>query len=176
MRQNRIWLTTDTHFNHKKVEEFCDRKKGWESKLYHNILELPFEDTLIHLGDVCIGNDYEEHALFRMTGYRKILIRGNHDRKTINWYLNNGWDMVCDSLGVRYHGASVLLSHAPMKCNKKEYDINIHGHFHNLPIKHCYKCEPNLPPYVKGWHYRLSCEELNYQPILLERLIKEWRK
>jgi len=174
---NKIWLIADTHFNHKKVDEWCNRKPGWEDKLRGGLAAIPDEDVLIHLGDICIGAEKETHGILqRVSNCKKWLIRGNHDKKTNSWYLSHGWDVVCENMGVRCCGTNVLLSHKPMPFRPDIYDINIHGHFHNIGLERCYECEPSLPPYHGKWHYRLSCEETNYQPILLETLLEKRRK
>ena len=93
-----IWLTTDTHFNHDKMLEYCDRPMGFEYIIYNNLAESVKEgDLLFHLGDVSFGKDEEMHQRFiQPLPCNKVLVKGNHDKKSNSWYLDNGWDFVCD--------------------------------------------------------------------------------
>ena len=58
---NNIFITTDTHFNHKRILELCYRPKDYEEKLKKAFSALSKPDLLIHLGDICMGNDKEIH-------------------------------------------------------------------------------------------------------------------
>jgi hypothetical protein len=55
------WLISDTHFNHTKLEEWGGRSGRWQHKLEDRLVGIPVNDVLIHLGDICIGNDIEVH-------------------------------------------------------------------------------------------------------------------
>lgn len=128
-----IYITTDSHFNHaEKMIQYCQRKSDYEEILSRYYRSLKEEDTLIHLGDVCIGNDQEMHALHIVRAKcKKILCKGNHDNKSTHWYLNNGWDFVCKTFSDKYYGMEVLFSHKPLPWDGI-FDINIHGHLHDL--------------------------------------------
>lgn len=73
------------------------------------------EDTLIHLGDVCFRyNDTKAHQkwVLPMPG-RKILVRGNHDKKSCSWYMDNGWDFACDYFVMKYEDMELRFTHRP---------------------------------------------------------------
>ena len=61
---------------------------------------------------------------------KKILVKGNHDSKSNSWYLEHGWDFVCEEFKDTLYGKNILFSHYP-KVWDGVYDLNIHGHFHN---------------------------------------------
>ena len=177
----RYWLITDTHYGHDKMVEYCGRPANFEKQITVNWKKMVKpEDVIIHLGDVCIGSDpLYNHGITWLPG-RKILVRGNHDKKSIAWYFNAGWDFVCDSFSMEFAGKNILFSHQPKEIGK--FDLNIHGHFHN-----------QLPRLLRGeWvvsgekernhydlailtdkHLNLSIEETNYQPVLLESFISK---
>ncbi len=78
----RIWLTTDTHLGHDKIIESCGRPENHEEIILKELSLIPKDCLLIHLGDVCIGNDRHWHQeIFNATKHcrRRILVRGNHD-------------------------------------------------------------------------------------------------
>jgi len=126
-----IFLTTDTHFGHQKMEEYCGRPRGFEFLIYNSFKCLTDQDLLVHLGDVCIENDEKWHLMFIQTlQCKKILIRGNHDKKSNGWYSRHGWDFVCESFSDTLFKKRILFSHTPSR-DDGSFDINIHGHFHN---------------------------------------------
>lgn len=125
-----FWLVSDTHFGHDKIKEYEGRPDKFELKILNCLLDnMESKDTLIHLGDICIGNDEKWHENLCMVPGKKWLIRGNHDKKNIEWYLSHGWSSVCDYFVLNYFGNKILFSHKPIydiPCN-----VNIHGHLHN---------------------------------------------
>ena len=109
-----------------------------------------------------------QHAKWiRPLPYKKVLIRGNHDRKSANWYLDHGWDMVCDGFRLEVFGKKILFTHVPQK-DDGWFDLNIHGHFHNSDHR---SCEPEFVKLLTDKHILLSLENTDYKPVLLEKLI-----
>lgn len=171
-----IWLTTDTHFNHRKLETFDPgRPANFERLISKPLYNLPYGDVLIHLGDICIGQDTKMHNTYILPiQAKKILIRGNHDRKSYEWYTAHGWDAVADGLRLEMFGKKILLSHMPQK-NDGWYDINIHGHFHNALADGIFRHEPEFREILNEKHKLLALEYVNYQPVTLENFVKETR-
>ncbi len=181
----KIWLITDTHFGHAKMIEYCGRPKGFEWLILTALNKaVRAGDLLIHLGDFCIGKDEDWHReYFRVVGAGKNwLLKGNHDKKSNSWYLSHGWDWVGAKFQDKFFGKTILFSHVP-KANifgASQYDINIHGHFHNnlhrlLEGKYVVDGEEkrnkkDLAVLTKK-HKLLAVEEANYQPVSLEKFI-----
>ncbi len=126
----KYWLISDTHFNHLKLEEWGDRDGDWQEQLWKGLENIPEEDTLIHLGDICIGEDKEVNQKIGKLKCKKVLIKGNHDNKPFSWYLKNGWDFVMDGMHLEFMGHTILLSHRPLHPDMWRFTINIHGHTH----------------------------------------------
>lgn len=127
------WITTDTHFNHENVmcTEDIGRPLDYADRIYKGLSNIPARDTLIHLGDICIGEDKKMHDKYIVPlKCKKILVAGNHDKKSNNWYMNNGWDFVCEQFVWKLDGKRIVFSHKPIGWDG-ECDINIHGHLHN---------------------------------------------
>lgn len=169
----KYWLISDTHFNHTKLEEWGGRSGDWQQKLWNGINLIPVGDTLIHLGDICIGNDSEVHArLASLSGHlRKILICGNHDNKSKQWYSENGWDFVCDGIEMIFRGHYLHLTHRPAR-PQGHNTFNIHGHTHG----NMHRAEEYNDFYSKEYHIDISPELVGYSPILLETLMKNHDK
>lgn len=162
------WLITDTHFGHEAMLEYCGRPENFSEKILHNLITHVGEnDILIHLGDICIGRDEEWHNRLREVKGKHWLVKGNHDRKTNTWYLSHGWDMVCDQFRDYYFGKIVVFSHKPVIWNG-DYDINIHGHFHNSDSR---RHEPELVAIKNSYQKLLAIEYTDYQPVKLRKFI-----
>jgi len=163
----RHWIMTDTHFNHtEKMIEYCGRPKDYEAKLLKSLYMIPRQDCLIFLGDFCIGNDIEWHKKLKGAECKKIMVKGNHDKKSYGWYMDHGWDFVCNSVGMGLYGKKLLFSHMPMR-DTGLFDLNIHGHFHNSDHR---RQEPHLADILTDKHLLVMMEH-EYKAISLEKLI-----
>ena len=163
-----IIITTDTHFNHKKLieygrdENFEEKTKKW---LKNNIKD---NDLLIHLGDVCIGNDIDNNNWFKNElRCKTYLVRGNHDKKSIEWYLKNGWDVCADRLDIEMFGKRICFSHTPIAWDGY-FDINLHGHFHDTDHR---RFEPEFNGVICGYNKLLALENNDYKSWYLKNLV-----
>ncbi len=165
----KTWIITDTHFGHDKLIEY-GRPTDFTEKIFKNLLEVKMGDTLIHLGDFCIGKDEEWHERYFKTlpGVKNILVLGNHDSKSRTWYLERGWNFVCDSFTLTAFGKKVMFSHYPMAWDGY-YDWNIHGHFHASDHR---RHEPEFVKLKNGYQKLLALEYTDYQPVSLEKFIQ----
>lgn len=161
-----IFLISDTHFGHSKMLEYEARPFDFEEKILDNLKVIKDEDILVHLGDVCIGRDayWNEMMFSEIPMSRCILVRGNHDGKSFNWYYDHGWNFVCDSFTMDIYGKKILFSHIPQLDG--DYDINIHGHCHSK------KRTEEFEPTMHKKQYLVSLENLNYKPIRLDTFLK----
>ncbi len=159
-----IYVITDTYLGHhpKWMKKF--RPDNFDELIMENWKNtVKDSDTVIHLGDVAWGKE----NLKKITSLpgRKVLIRGNHDDKSIEYYMDAGFVFVCDSFEMKVEGVRVLFSHRPKVGHHA--DINIHGHFHDLHRND--KTRLYLP---------LSIEHMGYVPIAMDRkfmrVIRSW--
>jgi calcineurin-like phosphoesterase family protein len=175
----KIYLITDTHFCHEKMVEYCNRPGNFDYLIWQGLKKLPKDSLLIHLGDICIGNDLLVHLDLQRLPFKKILVKGNHDKKSNSWYLKNGWDFVCDKFEDTYFGKKIVFSHVPA-ADDGEFDINIHGHFHNtlhrlLQGKYVVDGEKERNErdlmVLTPKHKLLAIEYTDYKPILLDNFL-----
>jgi len=162
------WIVSDTHFNHLRLEEWGGRSGDWQERLWKGLLSIPEGDVLIHLGDVCIGNDEEIHKKIAVLPCKKILVRGNHDKKSLNWYMKHGWDFVCDSFELVYHGHYLYFSHTPSR-PMGHFTFNLHGHTHG----NLHRSEESIEFYSNEYHKDFSPELVGYTPIRLDTFVKQ---
>lgn len=163
----KYYIISDTHFNHKDIIGYCQRPDNHEQLMLRNILlTVPTNGCLIHLGDFALGN--EAAACAKLSQHcvgKKILVIGNHDSKSISWYLEHGWDFVCDSFKMKYCGKIICFSHKPQPWDG-DWEINVHGHLHNLGHR------DNEFKELKQWHRLYSPELMGYKPIELSKFIQ----
>ena len=163
----KYYVIGDTHFNHHEMLTYCNRPINFEEKLSKSMSLLDENAVLFHLGDISIGKDEEMHQRhIAPLKARKILVRGNHDKKSNTWYLRNGWDFVCTTLTDKFFGKDVLLSHKPIADNG--YEVNVHAHLHNLGHR---DGEFLLTKNEKQRLY--SAEDFNYQVMPLDTIISK---
>lgn len=169
-----IWVITDTHLGHDRMIELCGRPPHHTGLILDNLSKtLVPGDILIHLGDICIGGDeafHRELAFYIPKNVFRILIKGNHDSKSTNWYLNHGWNLVSDKLDFSYNGKRILFSHMPERKQRTGglVDINIHGHFHN----NVHRMEGEIKSfYDSNFHKLLAIEDTDYKPVTLDSLL-----
>jgi calcineurin-like phosphoesterase family protein len=177
----KYWIITDTHFGHRKMEEYCGRPANFEELIFKGLKQIQPDDVVIHLGDFCIGEDEKWHNAWNSALFanKKILVRGNHDKKSDTWYYSHGWHSVVDSFSIHYLGNFITFSHIPIKGIQNK---NIHGHFHNnlhrlLEGKYVVEGEKErndkdfpLELYNKNIYKLLAIEDTNYKPVLLDTL------
>ena len=162
----KYYVISDTHFGHDKIIEYCQRPQDHEKLILRNLMITSSDCVLIHLGDICIGDDAKWHkTMWKHWNGRKILTQGNHDTKSASWYLEHGWDFVCESFKMEYCGKKICFSHKPQPWDG-DWEINVHGHLHNLGHR-----EKEFKE-LKQWHRLYSPELMNYQPIELSKFIQ----
>lgn len=166
--KRKVWIIADTHFNHWELIPDCGRPDNFEELIWKGLRQLKSTDVLIHLGDICVGKDQEVHDKLSSFSFTKILVRGNHDGKSNNWYLNHGWDFVCEQFRDTYFGKNILFSHKPSP-REVGYDINLHGHFHNISEKYH---EEELINIKNELQVLFAVEYTDYKPVLLENFLR----
>lgn len=162
----KIYVVGDTHFGHTELAtKYGSRPQDFERRITRKWMEtVQDNDLVIHLGDVVVGRTTDWEMVTQLPG-RKILTVGNHDRKSMTWYMTNGFDLACQSLSLTMFGLNIAFSHKPM--DREPFDLNIHGHLH--VGRH--RDVPTGPR-----HCLFSLEENHYQPQLLKTLVERWRK
>ena len=163
-----IYLITDTHLGHDKLVEYTGRPKNFtEQILALSNVTLQPDDTLIHLGDIAMGRDSVWNAQLMMAiakDCQKILVRGNHDKRSKKWYYERGWNLVVDQGLHHYHDGLILdFRHEPTELERG--DLQIHGH-----------CHGKSSGFSAETHVDMAPELWGYAPIALDEVIEKWRR
>ena len=98
----KIYITSDHHLFHKNIIKHCNRPFTDEYEMNNIILEkhnsvVKENDTVIFLGDISAGlknrNAQLKEILLKFNG-NKILLKGNHDYLTDDFYKSCGFQSV----------------------------------------------------------------------------------
>lgn len=155
----KVFVTSDTHFGHTNVIKYCNRPfrdaeemdkaliKNWNETVGKN-------DTVIHLGDFGFcGRERIKEILSQLNG-KKILIMGNHDNYTEEFYREAGFHTV-SRFPILYNNF-YLMSHAPLILSETTPYYNCYGHVHNDER------------YIENATSKcFSVERTGYRPVLL---------
>lgn len=149
-----IYFTSDQHFLHKNIIKYCDRPFEFSQDglikcaetIYNNYNNLIKDnDIVFFLGDVALTKSNNKEVVKRMLRTlkgHKILIRGNHDTETDDFYRACGFEHIFNYLVL----GKIFISHYELKYlgtqeEKEQYKILkecnceflVHGHIHNKP-------------------------------------------
>jgi calcineurin-like phosphoesterase family protein len=90
------FFTADTHFGHRNVIAYCNRPYEDVEEMNEDLIKRWNEtvgphDMVFHLGDFAFQNkERTRDTIQRLNGF-KILIKGNHDNRTVSYYLEAGF-------------------------------------------------------------------------------------
>lgn len=159
-----IYLISDTHFGHDNMVKWSLRPADFNEKLWDLLDQVPEDAMLIHLGDISMGSDAMTHMKLQNYKFKKILVRGNHDKHSSSWYMKNGWDFVADELVMKQFGNSYLFSHCPLP-KREGVHKNIHGHLHGGKSR-------GFPDFYDTlYHMEITPEAIGYKLIKLSQKI-----
>ena len=154
----KTFFISDTHFNHANIIKYCNRPQR-DVKHMNEVMianwnrHVSKKDTVYHLGDFAFNPTRE---LIESLNGRKRLVMGNHDKKPMRWYLDNGFEAVYD-MPIIYKGGYIL-SHKPVFINDTMPYMNFHGHIHNSSL-------------IGGCnHKNFSVEVIGYKPVNFEEV------
>lgn len=169
----RTWIVSDTHFGHENIKAFCLRPSDIEMSMMEEwAREVPESDsTVLHLGDL----NWKSNAWFKnmiaphLTGARKLLILGNHDRGRYSFYRDCGFKLA-KPFKLSYRDKVVSFSHYPWSEEDEagvmpDNEVRVHGHIHN----NGYTREGYVPFMLN--HINMSVEQTHYRPVNLKALL-----
>jgi len=154
------WLISDTHFNHKKVQEYCGRPDGWQELIINNWNSVvKNEDIVLHLGDFMFGNKKQALEITGMLNGTIFMIKGNHDRHGKAWFEDAGINIIPPFIVKHPDNLDIIyFTHRRIK-DENFSGINIHRHVHNT--------KPFCSVDKQGIFINVSVEKMVYTPIKL---------
>lgn len=128
-----IYFTSDLHFDHKNVIEFCNRPFKDVADMNQGLIDnwnakVRPDDEVYVLGDFSFGNP--DHSAPHLNG-RKYLIKGNHDAKKIK-KLEPYFEWIKNIHEMKWNGNYIVMCHYAMRTwNKSHYGSwHLYGHSH----------------------------------------------
>lgn len=173
-----IYVVSDLHFGHGKIIVHANRpfsnQDEMDTKLIANWNRtVRPQDMVIVVGDFIWtgGSSIKIKDYLKQLNGRIILVLGNHDKKSYNFYMNAGIQFVCDRFVWEFNGKRILFIHDTGHVSDEErmkYPYVIHGHNHqNKPLV---RKEGNT------YFINVSVENIKYTPLnlitLLSRLVQ----
>lgn len=160
---SKTYLIADTHFNHKRIIEYCKRPYSNVEEMNEDLIRkwnnvVSKNDIVIHVGDFGFGSFDELKDIFDRLNGNKYLVMGNHDlRAGYNFYKELGFIAVFKKEMLL---KNIVISHKPKDI--PDDFINIYGHIHNADVPSEFNDKK---------HFCVSVEKINYLPIELETLL-----
>lgn len=173
----KIYVISDTHFNHKNIIDYCNRPIKDIDEMNNNIIYnwnkiVKKDDIVYHLGDFFLGSKFDLKDIIDRLNGTIYLIRGNHDRLTVKSYEDCGIK-VLKNTPIIMDDYKIMLSHRPLPDTMiKDGYINIHGHLHQKKLEDTY----DTTLFDKNKHINVSCDKLDFKPILLDDMLKNCDK
>jgi len=139
-----IYVTSDIHFLHKSILNFCPVSRPFadvdemnEAIVTNWNKTIQPDDLTYILGDITFGRISLTIDLLQRLNGRKILIKGNHDHDALRKEaFRNCFESIHDYLELKYNGNLICMFHYPIHSwNKKHYNsIMLHGHLHGNTV------------------------------------------
>jgi calcineurin-like phosphoesterase family protein len=166
----KTFFTSDLHFFHANVIQFCNRPFGSVEHMNKVLLNnwnnvVGDNDHVWFLGDFSFGKPGETIGILNHLRGHKHLVVGNHDRKgSCDKLFNRDWNQWFvdrnDYVRLKVDKQKFVLCHFPFSSWERGY-INLHGHLHSAA------------GYKNKWRqYDVGVDANNYTPILLEDVVK----
>lgn len=126
-------------FGHINIIKYCNRPYADVEEMNemlvknYNSIVVP-SDIVYIIGDVCMGNLQHSIKHVKRLNGRKILIRGNHDKKALKMpEFREQFEAIHDYLEFKDNGDTFILSHYPFATWNGAHrgSMHLHGHSHH---------------------------------------------
>ena len=171
-----IFFTSDTHFGHSKIIDYCKRPFSSIEEHDKTLIQnwnnvVGQDDTVFHLGDFAYGNSQFVSNIIKQLNGNIILIKGNHDLRNMNPTLYNIFSDAVYQARILIDKQTVYLNHFPFLCfdhgdinlYKDNYSIQLFGHVHSGPLTSSE--DVNRLNILFPTQYDVGVDNNNYTPI-----------
>lgn len=181
MAATQVFFTSDTHWGHRAIIDYCDRPFGSVEAMNEGLIErwnkvVKPDDIIFHLGDFAMTISDEEICgiLKRLNGHKHIIL-GNHDERTIA-RKDSAARAYFDSItpGIRtlkWQGKTIVMCHYSMevwdRCHWGSY--HLYGHSHG-----------SLPERMDRRSFDVGVDPNGYFPVSFDEVVermeaKHWK-
>jgi calcineurin-like phosphoesterase family protein len=159
------WFTSDEHYGHKKILEYCERPFSSIEEMDKTIIDnhnslVSKNDITIHAGDFTLWKNIKgiyDNYINRLNG-NHIFLKGSHDYWLKNKPNNQIWEKNIYFNGNKYH--FVVCHYAMHTWPRSHYgSYHLFGHSHG-----------NLE--LSGKRYDIGVDNNNFYPISADLIIE----
>ena len=161
----KVFLTADMHFGHENIIKYESRPYANAEAMDDAIIKnwnkaVSKRDTVIVAGDVSFYGKEKTAEIVQQLYGKKILIKGNHDQRNNNWWLDVGFDEV-SNYPIIYKEWFVIQHEPPTYYNDATPYFYVYGHVHGSEM---YRTLTKQTACV-------CMERWDYTPVELQKII-----
>lgn len=134
---DRVWFTSDTHFYHTNIINFCRRPFESIEEMNETLIANwnkvgGTNDIVFHLGDFCLGDSTKWNGILDRLNGKIYLILGNHDLRNFRASYTERFELVTMQMNIEIDKQKICLNHYPFLCYDGSYDgvWQLFGHVH----------------------------------------------
>lgn len=174
-----IFFTSDTHWFHKNIIEFCKRPYSSVEEMNEELIKnwnsvVGEDDIVFHLGDFCFGGTQKWEEVLKQLNGKIYLILGNHDEKNLTSTIESYFENIAYKMHIYIEDKSIYLNHCPERCfagawRGENATWQIYGHVHSSE-----RCKEGLDVRrltdMFPTQYDVGVDNNNFTPISFNKL------
>ena len=178
---DKLFLTSDSHLSHFNICKYCHRPFQSRSEMDQTLIKnwnavVPEDGIVVHCGDFMLphNEDIKEYNKYlnQLHG-RVLLLRGNHDRASLDW-VSDKLIAVRDQAMIVVDGVKIFAQHYP--CAAFNGDYHVYGHIHTLADGSCYGIDGDVTKVMRKNTYDVGVDQNNYTPVSYWQLCDIFKK
>ena len=178
---DKLFLTSDSHLGHFNICKYCHRPFQSRSEMDQTLIKnwnevVPEDGIVVHCGDFMLphNEDIKEYNKYlnQLHG-RVLLLRGNHDRASLDW-VSDKLIAVRDQAMIVVDGVKIFAQHYP--CAAFNGDYHVYGHIHTLADGTCYGVDGDVTKVMRKNTYDVGVDQNGYTPVSYWQLCDIFRK
>ena len=178
---DKLFMTSDSHLGHYHICKYCHRPFQSRSDMDQTLIKnwnavVPEDGIVVHCGDFMLphNEDIKEYNKYlnQLHG-RVLLLRGNHDRASLDW-VSDKLIAVRDQAMIVVDGVKIFAQHYP--CAAFNGDYHVYGHIHTLADGNCYGIDGDVTKMMRKNTYDVGVDQNGYTPVSYWQLCDIFRK
>ena len=178
---DKLFFCSDSHHSHFHICKYCHRPFQSRSEMDQTLIKnwnevVPEDGIVVHCGDFMLphNEDIKEYNKYlnQLHG-RVLLLRGNHDRASLDW-VSDKLIAVRDQAMIVVDGVKIFAQHYP--CAAFNGDYHVYGHIHTLADGSCYGIDGDVTKVMRKNTYDVGVDQNGYTPVSYWQLCDIFRK
>jgi len=173
--RNNVFFISDTHFNHQKIIEYCNRPFSSVEEMNEALIAnwnrtVGPNDHIFHLGDFAMGDVDEWNSILNRLNGKIHLILGNHDLLTISHGCPDKLEKICQQKIIMIGKHQIILNHYPMLCyaGADKNTWQLFGHVHTCKKKT--GSDAGRLQHLLPTQYDVGVDNNDYTPVSFEKI------